>query len=109
MIKIDGTSITMTRGDTLKLKLNLATSSGAPYTPNDGDKITFGLKKSCKDDKCLIIKDIPTDTMILHIEPKDTKSLSFGVYVWDCQIEFSNGDVSTFIPKASFKIAEEVV
>jgi len=57
------------------------------------------MKKAFKDrEPVLILKDIPIDTMELHIEPSDTKSLSYQkTYVYDIQITFANGDVRTFI------------
>lgn len=42
--QISGTTISLTRGDTLLLTIKL-TKDGKPYTPQDGDKIRFALKK----------------------------------------------------------------
>lgn len=42
--QINGTTISLTRGDTLLLTIKL-TKDGKPYTPQDGDKIRFALKK----------------------------------------------------------------
>ena len=109
MTVIDGTTISLTRGDTLKVKLNLKNSVGEPYVPDEGDTFRFGVKKSYKDENLLITKVIPSNTLVLHLEPSDTKKLSFGNYFWDCQIEKANGDVFTFISKAVLKITEEVV
>lgn len=109
MVSLKGTKIALTRGDTFKMKLNLSDTSGESYTPKDGDVITFGVKKSYSDDECIIEKIIPNDTLTLHILPEDTKLMNFGDYVWDAQIKFANGDVYTFITKASLKIVEEVV
>lgn len=102
------TTITMTRGDTLKLTVNLMDASGAPYIPQEGDAMRFACKKDYSDTEVLIEKDIPMDTMLLHLEPSDTKPLDFGDYVYDMQITFANGDVDTFIDKAIFRLTEEV-
>lgn len=109
MVSLKGTKITLTRGDTFKMKINLSDTSGKSYIPKTGDIITFGVKKSYSDATCLIQKTIPNDTLTLHISPEDTKTMDFGDYVWDAQIKFANGDVNTFITKASLKIVEEVV
>lgn len=109
MIKVNGTTITMTRGDTLKVKLTLTEPTGEDYIPKEGDVIKVGVKNNYSDESCLIEKVLPNDTMILHLYPEDTKNLSFGSYVWDAQITFENGDVNTFIEKAKLKITEEVV
>lgn len=103
MISIKGTTIEMTRGDTLRFRFEL------DYEPQDGDVIKFGVKESYDDTECLIEKVIPNDGLELHLEPSDTKDLEYGTYVWDAQITFANGDVNTFITKAKFKIKEEVV
>lgn len=104
---INGTSIELTRGDSLSLKVNI-TKDGEEYIPEEGDSVRFALKKLITDDECLILKDIPTDTMVLHLTPEDTKDLAYGSYIYDMQITFANGDVDTFITKSKFKITEEV-
>lgn len=104
MVKITNTFIEVTRGDSLRVKLNL---NG--YALQDGDVIKWGLKTTYSDATCVIEKVIPNDTLELYLTPSDTKSLDYGTYVWDCQITFANGDVNTFITKARFKITEEVV
>ena len=104
MYKFDKNTIYLTRGDTLRASLGIK-QNGEDYTPQPGDSIRFALKRSdMKHDKSefldakpLILKEIPTDTMVLQLEPKDTKSLKFGTYVYDIQITMENGLVDTFI------------
>ena len=72
--------ITLTRGDTLKCKINLFYSDGSPYVPAAGDKCRFALKKVYTDANYIILKSIPTATMILQLDPNDTKPLDFGTY-----------------------------
>ena len=106
---IDGTTITLTRGDTLKVVVDIFKEDDTPYEPLEGDSMRFALKKSYKDEEPLILKDIPMSTCLLHIEPEDTKSLAMGKsYVYDIQLTHANGDVDTFISKAVFNITEEV-
>lgn len=112
---IKGTSITLTRGDTLRVKINI-TLDDEEYIPNSGDSIRFALKHptmnskqtAYKDINPLILKTIPYDTMVLQLEPEDTKSLDFGTYVYDIQITFSDGTVNTFITEAILKLTPEV-
>ena len=112
---ISGTSITLTRGDTLRVKINISLN-GEPYTPTNGDAVRFALKRPAlnakktdyKDIQPLILKNIPTNTMILELEPNDTKTLDFGSYVYDVQITFADGRVDTFITEAVFKLTPEV-
>ena len=112
---IEDNSITLTRGDTMRVQVDI-TIDGQEYTPVEGDTVRFALKHDkLKADKTdyidtepLILKTIPIDTMVLEIEPEDTKSLGFGKYVYDVQITFADGTVQTFITKAPFKLTEEV-
>lgn len=108
MVKITGTTITMTRGDTLLLEVGMTDTSGNAYTPVEGDLVRFAVKKSYNDRNTVIYKEIPNDTLILRLEPEDTKRMSFGKYVYDIQITFADGTVDTFIAEAQFILAEEV-
>lgn len=108
-VKINGTSITMTRGDTLKVIISIETEDGSVYDPVEGDSIRFALKTNYRQEEPLILKDIPLDTMLLHLTPEDTKSLAMPkTYVYDIQITHPNGDVDTFIDKAQLTLTEEV-
>jgi hypothetical protein len=107
--KVVGTTITLTKGDTFKRTLILKDkTTGDIYQPVEGDSIRFAAKKKYTDSTCLIYKEIPTDTMLLHLEPDDTKNLAVGSYVYDIQLTYANGDVDTFIDKAKFTLTEEV-
>lgn len=60
------------------------------------------------DETPLLIKEIPIDTMILTLNPEDTKHLPFGKYVYDIELTKATGEVDTFITKAILKLTEEV-
>lgn len=107
-VKILGTTITMTRGDSLKVKVDIFDSEGKPYTPVEGDKIRFAVKRTYFDTKPLILKEIPIDTCLLQLEPNDTKNLKQpSKLVYDIQITMTDGTVDTFI-EGTLKISEEV-
>lgn len=108
MVQIDSdNNIELTRGDTLKVKINISINN-EPYTPQENDEIRFAMKRNYTDKNTLILKEIPFESMVLHLEPQDTKHLVFGrEYVYDIQITFANGDVYTFI-KGRIKITPEV-
>lgn len=105
---VDNTSIKLTRGDTFKAHIILTDSEGNTYEPTEGDSIRFALKKAYRDKECLIQKEIPIDTLLLKLEPEDTKHLNFGDYVYDIELTKANGDVDTFITKAKLTLTEEV-
>lgn len=102
--------ITLTRGDTFKCQINLADSEGNPYEPEEGDVIRFAMKKSYSDPdyETLIEKEVPLDTMILTLDPEDTKKYEFGEYVYDIQLTNSSGEVDTFLPNGTLILTEEV-
>lgn len=108
MLKIDGTTIKLTRGDSMYAELSL-TRNGETYTPQSGDVIRFGIKKTVADTECIIAKVIPNDTLVLHLDPSDTENFDFGKYIYDIEITFANGDVDTFINNADFNLVAEVI
>lgn len=108
MLKIDETSIYLTRGDSAAIQIHLEDKSGNPYVPVEGDEIRFALKRNYEDFRCLIQKSIPTDTLLLNLTSLETKKLDFGKYYYDIQLSRLDGTVDTFIDRAVFTITEEV-
>lgn len=109
MVNIKNNTIVMTRGDTLKAKITITDREGNVYTPVEGDTIRFALKKKYTDMAPLIYKEIPYDTLILQLDPRDTKYLEQPAdYVYDIQITMNDGTVDTFIARQKFRITEEV-
>lgn len=108
-IKISGTTIKMTRGDTLRVQIGLTDQDGNDYEPHEGDKIRFAMKASYSDPEPILIKDVSLDTLELVLNPEDTKDLPQpSSYVYDMELTYANGDVDTFIDKAKLMITEEV-
>lgn len=113
--KIKGTTIILTRGDTLYVKVNIM-KDGEPYAPETGDTVRFALKHKTMtadggeytDAEPILTKVIPNDTMVLQIDPNDTKTLHFGDYAYDIQITFADGSVDTFITASTFRLTPEV-
>ncbi len=117
MIEVKGTTIRMTRGDTLIATVTpTIKATGEPYVPVTGDTCRFALKRNrlnsdrsdYTDSEPLILKDIPITNMQLVLDPEDTKSLGFGQYVYDIQLTHADGSTDTFINRASLILTEEV-
>ena len=110
MVNINGTTITITRGDTLEALLEILCADGQPYEVRPGDVIRFALKQKYADREPLLLKEIPHDTLLLRLEAEETKLLTAGwaPYVYDIQLTMEDGTVDTFIDRAEFIVTEEV-
>ena len=109
MYKIDGTKITLTKGDSFYATVGIKDAEGNDYTPQEGDVIKFGVKKSLADKECVIEKVVPNDTLEIYLEPDDTQHLSVGAYVYDIELTYADGNKDTFINRATFILADEVI
>lgn len=114
MIEIVDNKILMPRGDTLLAQVTI-TRGGAPYTPVPGDSVRFALKSGLnskgtayKEAEPLIRKAIPIDTLVLKLDPEDTKPLLFGKYKYDLEVTLADGTVDTFIENEDFTLKPEV-
>lgn len=118
---ITNNKVVHTRGDTLLTVVDLFWDKERtrPYTPEEGDVIRFALKrpkftkdedgyKEYADREPLILKDIPISSMVLRLDPADTKDLGFGKYEYDVEITHADGTVDTFITAAPFELTKEV-
>lgn len=74
---VSGTMITLTRGDTFSALITITDLNDNQYIPMNGDRIRFAMKNDYNDETPLLIKEIPIDTMILTLNPEDTKHLPF--------------------------------
>lgn len=112
MVRIAGTTITMVKGDTAIINVSITDTEGNEYVPEEGDIIRFAVKRRYSDPEPCIYIQIPTDTMILHIRPEDTKDLDAGdsevIYKYDIELSKEDGTVDTFIARGSLVLWEEV-
>jgi len=108
-VKVKRNVITMTRGDTLSLQVEITYEDGTPYEPVEGDSIRFAVKKDFYDAAPLIVKKIPIETLVLQLDPADTKTMNIGEYRYDIELTTHDGRVDTFIPWTKFILTEEVI
>lgn len=110
MYSIKNSDIFLTRGDSLFLQINL-TKDGESYAPEEGSSVRFAMKAkySDPDEKIVLVKQIPIDTMILEIKPDDTKNLPMKkTYVYDIELTDSLGHKYTFL-FGTLTLGEEVL
>lgn len=105
MFRIDDSNvITLTRGDTCAFDVEIKTDSGATYIPQEGDVVTFTVKKDTKTADIIIQKT--GSTIVLN--PADTRSLKYGSYLYDVTLTTVSEAVYTIITPTEFVLAEEV-
>ena len=106
MLYIDGTTIRMTRGDTVYLTVPL-TSTTEAYEMGSSDTLTFSVKRRERDTE-YVFQKVSQGNNSFHIEPSDTAALPFGVYKYDVQLNTGDGDVYTVIPPSTLELLMEV-
>ena len=107
MVKITGTTISMTRGDTLQAEVEIYQPNGDPYVPVEGDRVRFKMKERGGCGQVILTKEIPIGTLLLQLDPADTEGLAYGVYGYDIEITMASGVVDTFIPEATIELRWE--
>lgn len=110
MIKLDGTNITLSRGDYGQIIMTL-NSAGEPYILVDGDYLLFTVKSNTTSKTPVIEKHIPangTATYAIELMPNDTKDLASGNYVWDVRIVPRSGKIHTPMYQAVFRLVRTV-
>lgn len=100
--------ISLTRGDSMILYV-LAKKNDVECPLPEGTKVRFALnvEKDTRDNP-LILKEIDPTTMLLRLNPEDTKDLQIGTYYYDVEYTTPEGFVDTFITPTKFKITSEV-
>lgn len=111
MWDIQGTTITLTRGDSFNARFKRfikAENEGEEdtlYELQPGDIVRFAVKKEPTDDEPLLVKIL--DGYDLHLNPQDTIGLDFINYYYDVYITFADYNRDTYITEGKFRIAKE--
>lgn len=116
MHKVEGNHITMTRGDSLMIQVEILTAEGEPYQPVEGDSVRFALKsarmsaggRQFRQRDPVALVNIPIDSLLLVLDSTDTAGLDFGEYKYDIEITQAGGWVTTFIANADLTLTPEV-
>lgn len=110
-MQIQGTNISMIRGDTESITVSINDTEGNKIPLVDGDTIYLTVKQSITtEEKVLqkVIQEFEDGEAIIEITPDNTKTLQFKNYIYDIQLSRADGTVSTIIPPSSFTIRGEV-
>ena len=106
MLSIKNNVITLTRGDTCVIRVDVSDIGDNDYTMQESDELIFTLRKKVGSREVLIEKTLEEN--LLKLQPEDTLDLDFGDYVFDIVLKTFAGEVFTVIPASTFKIAVEV-
>lgn len=110
MLRIDDkNNITLTRGDTLTIEIELE-KDGEAYTPESGDVIRFACSMGYEGQTSYELKfseTIPNDTLTVTIPAETTGQLEYLTYNYDVEITHGDGTVDTVI-SAKLTITGEV-
>lgn len=95
MIDVDGTTITLTRGDTETLTVTVTDADGQPYELGEGEYIEF-VAKSKPTDATPLIRKVTTDGAITF-DRADTWELPTGKYAYNIRVENGTSSYHTII------------
>ena len=112
-MKVNGTNISMIRGDSESFMVSCVDSDGIDLPFQVGDIIYFTVKQNTKTEVIMLQKTIEEFTVDgkanIPIAPSDTKGLKYGTYIYDVQWTRDNGvTVTTIVPPSKFVIGDEV-
>lgn len=110
-MKINGTNISMIRGDSETITVQCKDSFGDYILFETGDTIYFTIKENVSTTTKLLQKIITVfidGAAIIEINPLDTKELKFKEYYYDIQLTRADGSITTIISPSKFRIEGEV-
>ena len=108
---LQGTNISMIRGDTEGILFYVQNKEGNPTPLEVGDTVYFTVKKNTRtSDKLLqkVITEFTDGKALISIDPEDTKDFKYGDYVYDIQLTRASGSVKTVVKPSTFTILGEV-
>lgn len=109
MLKVDQytNKIMLTKGDSASLFVGVVDLLDEEYHVNEDDIISMTIRKDADDEDVILYLIASNDNYIIF-NPDDTKNLKAGYYIYDIQLETSEGEVYTIIPESTFELMREV-
>jgi hypothetical protein len=109
-MRINGTDIYMTRGDTEVITVSIE-ENGTKIPFVTGDKVYFTVKTSTqtinKIFQVLVENFTPEGEAVIEILPSFTKNLKYAQYVYDVQM-VRGSNVTTIVTASKFVVQDEV-
>jgi len=108
---IDGTDVSMVRGDSETIRVQMKDSAGTVIPFVVGDTIKLTVKEHSRMVEFAFQKVVTTfqdDYGVFYIDPSDTDELDFKTYYYDIELKTASGLVKTLIRSSHFEIAEEI-
>ena len=102
--------IRIPRGDSGYFEVK-RTKEGILLPFEEGDVLTFTVKKTAEDAEILIQKQVYSfedGVALFRLDPADTAPLAFGAYRFDVQAIYPSGDVDTLVGPGNFYVGEEI-
>ncbi|MBR6208719.1 MAG: hypothetical protein IKQ69_06950 [Oscillospiraceae bacterium] len=109
-MKVRGSNLSMTRGDSESITVKCF-QSGAAVPFENGDTVTFTVREDVESPIALqkgVTAFDENGWAVIGILPGDTESMDFGSYVYDIQLTRADGTVTTLITISDFELTEEV-
>lgn len=107
MLKINGKSIYLTRGDYAEITVTVVDNdTETPHTFTADEKVIFRVGGAFQIEKeCTL--NIGEDTCLLVLEESDTAGFRFGTYKYEFEYINANGKPDTFIANQDFHVTPE--
>lgn len=110
-MKIEGTSITMIRGDTETILVFLENMAGEPVPLEDSDTIYFTVKTTTETESKIlqkVVDEFIDGKAVVKIKPADTRHLKIRSYVYDIQLTRGYGAIKTIVEPSPFILKGDV-
>lgn len=106
MFNIYDNRITLTRGDTAVMGLEVLDTNSDAYEMQPGDVAVFTIKKNTVTKEKMLQKVFNADGLI-KINPEETQDWDYGTYYFDVQLTQADGTVQTIITPTEVYITDE--
>ena len=103
-MKLSGTNIKMTRGDSESLTVKCS----VPFAAGDAVTLTLRADTESPIELQKTVTDFPEGQAVIPLGPEDTAGMAFGGYVYDIQLTRADGTVTTLVTISRFELLEEV-